>query len=604
MTFIRKKYTEVVEDILNRLTGGIVDEMHTYRAGITDYPLEHTPVKAVISVRGLINGEYHTFLQDTDYKLKDGSVISWIGKFRPDANTNFFVDYFPDGVIPPITDRNVGSVARTLVEAFSREIATLYSQLELTYLNAFIDTATGKSLDFLVAILDIQRIGAGYAEGNVTFSRETPAPADITIPAGTVVTDAKGHAYQTVREMTLRFNQKSISVPVRAMKKGKDQIVEANQLTIMPKPILGIEKVTNEEATLLGLKEETDEELRIRAKTALKATGKATLEAIQFAILSIGGVNSVVLVDMPEGNLGEVDIVLDTESIDSEGYKNYLEKVKRGESLNENDLEIKDFVDKLFQAINSSKAAGIRVNLKFTERVNIKIKLHIEMSESSPSQQEILDLQRQIQEDIKKYLNSLKTGEGIVADKILTILLNNSKIHSVKIEGIDTGGKAQKMWNHDVIVDRFQKISWDKTTDPVEFVSIKGKPAPPAIKKPPAVLPIYIEARIVAKKIDASLEDLKVRTMLDTKARAYFSEMVVGDEIIFNSFLDAIKKPEKYKIITKDDLNEYQNISEATMVRLTHSKDGLMVILEQMGEKDVLRKGEDVEIKTIIINIV
>ena len=108
----------------------------------------------------------------------------------------------------------------------------------------------------------------------------------------------------------------------------------------------------------------------------------------------------------------------------------------------------------------------------------------------------------------------------------------------------------------------------------------------------------------MAKKIDASLEDLKVRTMLDTKARAYFSEMVVGDEIIFNSFLDAIKKPEKYKIITKDDLNEYQNISEATMVRLTHSKDGLMVILEQMGEKDVLRKGEDVEIKTIIINIV
>jgi hypothetical protein len=43
-----------------------------------------------------------------------------------------------------------GSVTRTLIETFARELAELYERLEETYDSAFIETATRESLEVLV----------------------------------------------------------------------------------------------------------------------------------------------------------------------------------------------------------------------------------------------------------------------------------------------------------------------------------------------------------------------------------------------------------------------------------------------------------------------
>ncbi len=43
-----------------------------------------------------------------------------------------------------------GSVTRALAEAFARELATLYERLGETYDSAFLETATGDSLELLV----------------------------------------------------------------------------------------------------------------------------------------------------------------------------------------------------------------------------------------------------------------------------------------------------------------------------------------------------------------------------------------------------------------------------------------------------------------------
>jgi len=47
--------------------------------------------------------------------------------------------------------------------------------------------------------------------------------------------------------------------------------------------------VTNFDATFLGADDETDEELRLRAKAALRSLGKATLAALQRVVLEGGG---------------------------------------------------------------------------------------------------------------------------------------------------------------------------------------------------------------------------------------------------------------------------------------------------------------------------
>jgi len=49
-----------------------------------------------------------------------------------------------------IRDLRPGSVTRTLAEAFARELATLYERLGETYDSAFLETATGDSVEILI----------------------------------------------------------------------------------------------------------------------------------------------------------------------------------------------------------------------------------------------------------------------------------------------------------------------------------------------------------------------------------------------------------------------------------------------------------------------
>ena len=55
------------------------------------------------------------------------------------------------------SDRNVGNVTRTLAEATARELAKLYEQLMEVYASAFVDTATGGSLDCVAGIAGVER---------------------------------------------------------------------------------------------------------------------------------------------------------------------------------------------------------------------------------------------------------------------------------------------------------------------------------------------------------------------------------------------------------------------------------------------------------------
>ena len=56
------------------------------------------------------------------------------------------------------SDRTVGNLTRTLAEATARELAKLYEQLMEVYASAFVDTATGGSLDCVAGIAGVERV--------------------------------------------------------------------------------------------------------------------------------------------------------------------------------------------------------------------------------------------------------------------------------------------------------------------------------------------------------------------------------------------------------------------------------------------------------------
>jgi hypothetical protein len=298
VTLINRTYFEIVDDILTAIVGGVVNEPSIFDLKDDHYPLAQRAsdvrgITGTLLVRdpsGAMIPTPHAFRKTVDFIFRESeNAVIWLpGGAKPADETVFYVDYFRPDTRSPLSDINVGSVTRTLGEAVGREIATVYQQINEAYLAGFVDTAKGLSLDLVVSILGVKRKTREYAVGLVTFFRDTAAgDGNITIPEGTsLLTDKEGASFVTVQLRTIQRGQARIDVPVRAdgASTGDKGIVKAGEITKTSQPITGISRVTNFEPTILGAEDETDEQLRARAKAALRSLGKATVAALTNAV--------------------------------------------------------------------------------------------------------------------------------------------------------------------------------------------------------------------------------------------------------------------------------------------------------------------------------
>jgi uncharacterized phage protein gp47/JayE len=295
---IERPYQEIADDVLTAIVGGVVNEPHIFDVRVAEYSLSEPadPLRGVRGITGTANKKHRTFQPGTDYHFVPGTdtepaQVRWLmnGGVYPDHGTEFLVDYYRPDSPSPLTDINVGSVTRTLAEAVSRELAIVYEQINLAYLSGFIDWATAKSLDFVVAILGVTRKTADFAEGTVTFFRAPNITGAITINAGVKLTTSDGRVtFETTNLRTLQPGQNRINVPVRATVAGDEGIVPANQITQLLQLIAGIDRVTNFDRTRRAAADESDEALRKRAKARLRGLNQCTIPALEQAARAAG----------------------------------------------------------------------------------------------------------------------------------------------------------------------------------------------------------------------------------------------------------------------------------------------------------------------------
>lgn len=295
MSFRRRTYPEVLENLLTTITGGIASESQPFPPpGATAPPytvaLQQPPAADVVSIWGSRDGKPHEFRKGTDYVLsEDGRTITLPekGAELPDPGTLVYVNYVPAAVQPELTDVQVGSVLRTLAETTALELGRVYALLETVYQSAFVDTATGDALDNVVALLGIERTRGGRPAGDVEFARDDGESGELTIPAGTRVATADGKVqYATTETVSMSSGQSSIRVSARDLEPNDP--LAAGQLTLLPVPLTGIASVTNPAPTAIATQDETDAELRTRAKNFLHGSERATLGALEQAVRGVG----------------------------------------------------------------------------------------------------------------------------------------------------------------------------------------------------------------------------------------------------------------------------------------------------------------------------
>ena len=293
MSFRRKTYPEVSEQLLTTLLGGVAGETHPYPPpggrGPARYALLAGPAAEITSVYGLMGGSAQAFARGVDYALSaDGAALEWKDGARPDAGSVFEVNYLRGGQSPRVNDLYPGSVVRTLLEAVALETAGLYAQMQAVYEAGFIATASGSALDHVVALLGIERVLAGRNAATLEFRRLANARGQIAIPAGTRVLTADGAIeYETLDELLLADGQPSARVAARDLVADNDG-VPAGALTLLARPIVGIESVGNPAPSSRLDQDETDDELRTRARNFLAGAERGTVGAIVAAVARQG----------------------------------------------------------------------------------------------------------------------------------------------------------------------------------------------------------------------------------------------------------------------------------------------------------------------------
>lgn len=324
----------------------------------------------------------------------------------------------------PITARSPGSIARSLVEAFSTEIGDLYDVLDYNISQSVISTATGDALDNIGSLFGVKRFDLTQATiveaatGSFYFYLESAHSQDIVIPEGTMVfTDIGGYVgsqirFTTAAEVTLTAGRKKVYVPLlpsNGLAKssvGADTLIRHNATS----PIGVVLKCTNPRAISAAPQLESDNDFRLRITKQIRVNNTGTAESMRFAVLTVPGVRDVIINSASYG-LGGVEVVV----VPSAGgiTTSLLTQVK--------------------SRLDLVRPVGVRVVLSSPTQVSFDMTIKLFTNRAISDQEKTLTIAR-VENDIKIYLNSLMPNEPLVYNRLIQKILDVSdKIKDVQI---------------------------------------------------------------------------------------------------------------------------------------------------------------------------
>lgn len=541
MTFIDRTYPDVVRDILTNLTQGITGETHPISYDpkarplvVPEVVLQRRPVRRVSYLGGFIAAAKedeapvpHVFSLN-DYELvpnpqdpQDLSRIRFLpfGK-KPAPGTDISVNYYPRTTDPAVmNDLNVGSVVRTLMEALGKELSLLYAQLNLAYDSAFLETATGSSLDRVVALLGYQRFRAGRPVGSVTFTRRAGLLGDITIPAGTPVTDKEDKfRYETVETREMLGLESVAEVRVRGAANNTPP-VNAGTLQVIQHAIAGLDRVTNEKPTTRVSDDESDEELRARARTALLGSNKGTVEAIINGLFQLPDVRDVQLVEMPNGVPGEIKLSIS------------LATPQPGGAL----------PPSVLAAIDKLRPAGIRVIGESAPIVSLQIVAQLLLAGAFFPPTIVEEIHKKVRERLVSEIEKKSVGEALRLRPLAAALLDDKRLVDVVLTVAAKGGPAGAAG-----VD-FSTPSGSAIKLAADDVSF----APDNYDKPAAAggqsIPVEVRAVIAATAM-AGVSDSQVKAAVTAKLTQFFASLTPGTTVDAGTLLTKLRDDAKYAV--------------------------------------------------------
>jgi len=210
-----------------------------------------------------------------------------------------------------ITDFNVGSEARNIIESVSIPTYELRYWIEFMILQTFPQFAVKGYLDLLGVMFNCYRKNAVKATGYVTFTTPGVKSYNITVPKGTLVKTGgvDGIYFLITEQVILTSGNLSITAPIEASVAGTSGNVNAGTIDELPNPVDDL-SVTNAAATTGGSNEEDDDTFRARILEAGKSGQIGTEAWFKSKAESITGVHDAKVITNPDGEEYNVKILV------------------------------------------------------------------------------------------------------------------------------------------------------------------------------------------------------------------------------------------------------------------------------------------------------
>jgi uncharacterized phage protein gp47/JayE len=357
------------------------------------------------------------------------------------------------GKIPGLTNFTDTSFNWVWTQGFSSEFREKELDKTATYLSGLVDYAGGPieeedlrelgiedvasvselnerlddaDLDELVKIVGISRDPGTEATGTVTFSTQSAAT---TIPAGTSVglqpdTDGSFLEFTTDEQVSTGSGTTTVQADITATEVGTEYNVGSGTITYLPNPPNGVQSAVNNASTSGGENEETNDELRERAKNAIfETSGGGTVQGIiGFIESEVAGVSEVTVEefftgDSWHGNYPHGHVIVDGGSD-----------------------------DEVLDAIASSRPVSVEHILVRPDVYNIAV-------DTDVSGQSVDDAE--VKDRVETYLNELGLGDEVVYNKIIQQILNADD-DITDVEDLDLAVQNEILYLNEEEIDNFE----------------------------------------------------------------------------------------------------------------------------------------------------
>lgn len=197
------------------------------------------------------------------------------------------------GATQKVTDFNLGSIVRTMIEAVAAELDELYINFFIG-INEAIPVSVYNTFGFTA-------LSATSGSTPLRFTNNgTPATTPITVPAGTAATVTNGTIrYVTQADAVISIGQTYVETLAVADTPGFASNTPDSTIIVLATPVAGIVSVTNANPVINGRDAETDQARIVRFQGYISTLARGTVAAIQY------GATTAALVDPVSGNVTE-----------------------------------------------------------------------------------------------------------------------------------------------------------------------------------------------------------------------------------------------------------------------------------------------------------